>query len=107
MEVSFKTIVGDEWDDLVLCIKQALTRADIVIAMGGLGPTKDDRTREAIAAALERKLIFKKTLLQKIERRFKRRGMSMPPVNKKQAYIIEGAEILENENGPPRAQTHV
>ena len=65
MEVSFKTIVGDEWDDLVLCVKQALTRADIVIAMGGLGPTKDDRTREAIAAALERKLIFKKTLLRK------------------------------------------
>lgn len=99
MEVSFKTIVGDEWDNLVLCIKQTLTRADIIIAMGGLGPTEDDRTREAIAAALERKLIFKKTLLKKIERRFRRRGMSMPPVNKKQAYIIEGAEILENENG--------
>jgi nicotinamide-nucleotide amidase len=99
MEVSFKTIVGDEWDDLVLCIKQALSRADIIIAMGGLGPTRDDRTREAMASALKRKLIFKKTLLEKIERRFRRRGMSMPPVNKKQAYIIEGAEILENENG--------
>lgn len=99
MEVSFKTIVGDEWDYLVLCFKQALDRAGIVIAMGGLGPTQDDRTREAMAATLERKLIFNKPLLQKIEKRFKRRGMSMPPVNKKQAYIIEGAEILENKNG--------
>lgn len=99
MEVSFKTIVGDEWDNLILCIQQAITRADIVIAMGGLGPTKDDRTREATATALEKKLIFKKTLLEKIESRFKRRGMSMPPVNKKQAYVIEGAKILENENG--------
>ena len=91
MEVSYKTIVGDEWDDLVLCIQQALSRADIVIAMGGLGPTKDDRTREAFASVLERKLIFNKKLLQKIEERFKRRGHSMPSVNKKQAYLIDGA----------------
>lgn len=99
MEVSYKTIVGDEWDDLVLCIQQALSRADIVIAMGGLGPTKDDITREAFASVLERKLIFNKKLLQKIEARFKLRGHSMPSVNKKQAYLIDGAEVLENKNG--------
>ncbi|NOR21906.1 MAG: competence/damage-inducible protein A, partial [Candidatus Aminicenantes bacterium] len=67
MEVSYKTIVGDDWDDLVLSIKQAFSRTDIIIAMGGLGPTQDDRTREAFATALERKLIFNKELLQKIE----------------------------------------
>ena len=99
MEVSYKTIVGDEWDDLVLCIQQALSRADIIIAMGGLGPTKDDRTREAFASVLERKLIFKQKILKKIEGRFKRRGHSMPSVNKKQAYIIDGAEVLDNKNG--------
>ncbi len=99
MEVSYKTIVGDDWDDLFLCIKQALSRADIIIAIGGLGPTRDDRTREAFATVLERKLRFNGELLQKIEERFKRRGLSMPAVNKKQSYVIEGAEILENKNG--------
>jgi len=99
MEVSYKTIVGDDWDDLALSIKQALSRAHIIIAMGGLGPTKDDRTREAFATVLERKLIFNKELLQRIEERFKLRGLSMPEVNKKQSYVIDGAEILENRNG--------
>lgn len=99
MEVSYKTIVGDEWDDLVLGIKHALSRADMVIAMGGLGPTQDDRTREAFATVLERKLIFDKKLLKAIEERFKRRGQAMPPVNKKQAYIIEGGKVLKNDNG--------
>lgn len=99
MEVSYKTIVGDEWDDLVLSIKQALSRADIILAMGGLGPTQDDRTREAFASALERKLIYDNKLLQKIEERFKRRGLRMPPVNKKQAYIFEDAKALDNKKG--------
>jgi nicotinamide-nucleotide amidase len=99
MEVSYKSIVGDDWDDLALSIKQALSRADIIIAMGGLGPTRDDRTREAFATVLERKLIFNKELLQKINERFKRRGLSMPEINKKQSYVIDGAEILENKNG--------
>lgn len=99
MEVSYKSIVGDDWDDLELCIQQALSRADLVIAIGGLGPTRDDRTREAFASVLGRKLIFKEELLQKIKERFKRRRLSMPAVNKKQSYVIEGAEVLENKNG--------
>lgn len=99
MEVSFKTIVGDDWDDLTLCIKEALSRANLLIAIGGLGPTRDDRTREAFARVLQRKLLFKEVLLQKIEERFKRRGFKMPAVNKKQAYVIEGAEVLQNRNG--------
>lgn len=99
MEVSFKTIVGDEWDDLTQCIQESLFHAGLIIAIGGLGPTRDDKTREAFAAVLERKLIFKETLLKKIEARFKRRGLSMPLVNKRQAYIIDGAQVLENRNG--------
>jgi len=99
MDVSFKTIVGDEWDDLHLAIKEACSRADLIITTGGLGPTQDDRTREAFAKALNRKLIYKKEIFQNIEKRFKQRGMHVPPVNKKQSYIIEGAEILENKNG--------
>ena len=99
MEVSYKTIVSDDWDDLVLCLKQALARADIIVGIGGLGPTSDDRTREALASALERKLIFKKEILQKIKKRFEHRGLSMPAVNKKQAYVIERGKPLENKKG--------
>ena len=99
MEVSYKTIVSDDWDDLVLCLKQALARADIIVGIGGLGPTKDDRTREALASVLKRKLIYKKEILQKIKKRFERRGLSMPAVNKKQAYIIQGGKPLENRKG--------
>lgn len=99
LDVSFKTIVGDDWEELVLCIEEALSRSDLTIAMGGLGPTRDDRTREAFAYVLDRKLLFKKELLEKIRERFRRRGLKMPDINKKQAYVIEGAEALPNSNG--------
>jgi len=99
MNVSYKSIVGDEWDDLVCSIQAAISRADIIFSIGGLGPTQDDRTREAFAAVLEKKLVYKDELLKKIEKRFKRRGLSMPAVNKRQAYILEGSEILDNSKG--------
>ncbi|MFC2168945.1 competence/damage-inducible protein A [Acidobacteriota bacterium] len=99
MDVSFRTIVGDDWDDLILSIQSALSRADIIFTIGGLGPTYDDRTREAFSHVLGRKLIFKKELLEKIEERFRKRGIIMPRVNEKQAYIFKGAQILENRNG--------
>lgn len=99
LNVTFKTIVGDDWDSLTLCIRQSLSRADFVIAMGGLGPTRDDRTREAFAHVLGKKLHFKQEILDAIRKRFQRRGMTMPVVNKKQAYTIEGAEVLANKNG--------
>ncbi len=97
--VSFKTIVGDEWNNLTLSIDQALSRADFIIAMGGLGPTRDDRTREAFAHVLGKKLLYSEEILNTIRSRFKRRGMTMPAVNKKQAYVINGAEVLANRNG--------
>lgn len=99
IEVSFKSVVGDDKENLLRVIMEALSRSQLIIATGGLGPTQDDRTREALAEALQRKLLFHKDILEKIEERFKRRGLSMPAVNRKQAYIIEGAEALENRNG--------
>jgi nicotinamide-nucleotide amidase len=99
MIVSFKTIVSDEWDDLIRCIKDAISRSDIIFSIGGLGPTTDDRTREAFADALGKNLVLNKNLLEKIERRFARRGIAMPSINEKQAYVIEGADVLENKNG--------
>jgi len=99
LDVQIKTIVGDQWENLCLALRQALDRTDLMIATGGLGPTKDDRTREALASVLGRKLLFRDDLLRAIERRFASRQMKMPEVNKKQAYIIEDAVVLKNNNG--------
>lgn len=99
LEVSFKSVVGDLWDDLVESILTAKARAHLIFAIGGLGPTEDDKTREAFASALGREMVFKKEILEKIKSRFKRRGIKMPSVNTKQAYIIHGAEPLANNHG--------
>lgn len=99
LPVSLKTIVGDDRESLLLCIKNALLHSDILLVMGGLGPTEDDITREVLAEALSRTLIYRDDIFQKIEARFKRRGIAMPVANKKQAYILEGADVLENKNG--------
>jgi nicotinamide-nucleotide amidase len=99
MEVNFKSIVGDSRDDLTNCISNSLVRADIIFLIGGLGPTEDDRTREVVASALGKKLIFQEQILDNIRQRFKRRGFEMPSVNNKQAYIIEGSTILDNKHG--------
>jgi nicotinamide-nucleotide amidase len=99
LDVHFKTIVGDSWENLSRAIQQSLERSSILIATGGLGPTEDDRTREVLAAVLNKNLIFDKALLDKIEKRFAKRGIKMPVVNKKQAYVLENSVILENKNG--------
>ncbi|MFC2164736.1 competence/damage-inducible protein A [Acidobacteriota bacterium] len=99
LEVSFKSVVGDVPDDLQQSVLTARSRAQIIFAMGGLGPTEDDLTREAFASALGKELVFKEEILKKIESRFKRRGFAMPSVNNKQAFIIESAETLANNNG--------
>jgi nicotinamide-nucleotide amidase len=99
LDVSWKTVVGDDRQDLAISLRTALSRSDLVLVMGGLGPTEDDLTREVCAEVLERKLVFDETVFRKIEERFKRRGRTMPASNKKQAFVIENADVLENQNG--------
>jgi nicotinamide-nucleotide amidase len=99
LEVSFKAVVGDDRENLLVCLKNALVHADVLLAMGGLGPTADDITREVLAEALGRELVYRHDIFQKIEARFRRRGLAMPAANKKQAYIIQGSEVLDNKNG--------
>jgi nicotinamide-nucleotide amidase len=99
LDVDFKSIVGDQWENLTVAFTQALSRANLIMVIGGLGPTRDDKTREAWASVMGKKLIFKQQLLQNIQGRFARRKMKMPAVNKKQAYVILGSEVLENKNG--------
>ncbi|MBC7899129.1 MAG: competence/damage-inducible protein A [Saprospiraceae bacterium] len=99
VEVKLKTIVGDDEARLEETIKDALKRSDIVISTGGLGPTEDDVTRQVSARAVGRSLVFHEHLVDELRARFRRWGREMPEINKRQAYVIEGAEILPNPNG--------
>ena len=102
--VAFKTIVGDNAEDLRLRLREALRRTELVIVMGGLGPTGDDITREAVAGALGRDLVLQRDVLEGIEDRFRRRQLPMPKPNRKQAFVIRGAAVLPNKNGTAPGQ---
>lgn len=95
----FQTVVGDNRDRLLSVINTALSRADILIFSGGLGPTEDDLTKETVAEALGKKLIRDKKAEQKIADYFALRGRIPTDNNWKQADVIEGCEILYNKNG--------
>ena len=104
VEVIFKTIVGDQRERLTEAAHLALLRADIAIFMGGLGPTEDDLTREAVAEALGVGLHRDPAIVAGIERRFAARGWKMSPNNAKQADVIDGATVLPNSNGTAPGQ---
>lgn len=99
VEVMLKTIVGDDEARLEETIRDALKRADIVITTGGLGPTEDDVTRQVSGRAVGRELVYHEELEAELRERFRRWGREMPEINKRQAYVIEGADILPNPNG--------
>jgi competence/damage-inducible protein CinA-like protein len=99
VEVSFKTIVGDSLEDLTQAASVAFSRADVIIFMGGLGPTEDDLTREAVAAALGLPLRRDPVIVTWLEERFAAHGWKMAPNNLKQADVIAGATSLPNANG--------
>ena len=104
VEVSFKTIVGDRLADLAGAARTALSRAAIVIFMGGLGPTEDDLTREAVAETLGRRLRRDEAFVAWLRARFAERGWTMPENNARQGDIIEGAEMLPNKRGSAPGQ---
>ena len=99
IEVKLKTIVGDDEARLEEAIRDALKRSEIVITTGGLGPTEDDITRQVSAKAVERDLIYHDELEADLRERFRRWGRDMPEINKRQAFVIDGAEVLPNPNG--------
>lgn len=104
VEVVLKTIVGDSRERLVSVAQHALFRSDIVIFMGGLGPTEDDLTREAVAEALGLELHRDLEILTRLEQRFVSRGYKFTPNNHKQADLIAGATVLPNANGTAPGQ---
>jgi competence/damage-inducible protein CinA-like protein len=99
VDLFFKSVVGDNPGRMREVIQKALERADIVITSGGLGPTQDDLTREIVAEVTGRKLVFDDGLLQQVEEHFRRRGRTMTPNNRRQAYMPEGAIPVRNPNG--------
>jgi nicotinamide-nucleotide amidase len=102
--VAFKTIVGDRLKDLVNAIRTALARTDILVLMGGLGPTEDDLTREAVAEALSLTLRRDAAQVAALHARAATWRITMPQNNLKQADVIEGAIILPNPNGSAPGQ---
>ena len=102
--VAFKTIVGDRRKDLVNAIGAALSRADIVVLMGGLGPTEDDLTREAVAETLSLALRRNASQVAALAARAATWRIPMPENNLKQADLLEGATLLPNPNGSAPGQ---
>ena len=93
------TIMGDEMSDMVAMLHRCMARSDLIICTGGLGPTKDDLTREAIAEAFGETITLAPDLISAMEQNFRNRGQEMPETNKKQAGVIPSVTILPNPRG--------
>jgi len=95
----YQTVVGDNLDRIHGVIKTAVSRSSILIFTGGLGPTPDDLTTDAIATYFNTKLVEQPEIIEDIKIKFERRGREMTPNNRKQALIPEGALVLPNKTG--------
>jgi len=104
VEVVAKSVIGDDRDRLAEAVRAAVSRSPIVILSGGLGPTEDDVTREAVALALDRKLVLHTEIVTQIEHRFARMKRRMSEINRRQAFVIEGADVLPNDRGTAPGQ---
>lgn len=104
IEVVAKMIIGDDRARLAEAVASALQRSELIILSGGLGPTEDDVTRDAVALALGRGQQFRQDLCDAIAERFNRMKRPMAEINKRQAYLIDGADPLPNERGTAPGQ---
>jgi nicotinamide-nucleotide amidase len=99
IEVAFKSIIGDDRDELAQAVRAALERVDLLVCTGGLGPTDDDVTREVVAEVLGRTLREDPSITALIKGRFEGRGLQMPEINRRQAMVPSRAQVLENTKG--------
>ena len=104
IELRAKTVVGDNRREVAEHLRRALERVDLVIMTGGLGPTDDDVTRDALADVLGLPLVEHPAIVERLVQRFARRGFAMPAVNRRQALVIQGGVVLENPNGTAPGQ---
>lgn len=104
IELRSKTVVGDNRREVAEHLRRALDRVDLVILTGGLGPTDDDVTRDALADVVGRPLVEHGEIIERLAQRFARRGLKMPDVNRRQGLVIQGGVVLENPNGTAPGQ---
>lgn len=104
ISVKFKSIVGDDFERLASVVENAIKRCDILLITGGLGPTDDDITREAVAKALNRKLCPNEEQLKLLKRRYEKVNVVFKKNSEKQSYLIDGAEVIENGPGSAPGQ---
>jgi nicotinamide-nucleotide amidase len=98
-DVRLKVIVGDDVDELARVFESSLTWADAVVVIGGLGPTEDDLTRDAVARVLQVPLELHQDVVDRLAERYARRGMQMAEINKRQALAPRGATLIDNPMG--------
>jgi nicotinamide-nucleotide amidase len=98
-QVKYISSTGDSLDDMEEAFRLALSRAQLIITTGGLGPTDDDNTKKAIVKVFKRNLIYHEEILEDIKKRFDKRGIVMPPINQNQALLPQGAEFFPNKYG--------
>src|SRR4051812_30094669 len=98
-DIRLKAVVGDDVDELARVLAPMIGSVDLVVCTGGLGPTADDITRDAVARVLALPLDVDEAIVARIRERFSRRGIAMPDINRRQAMVPRGAAVLENANG--------
>jgi nicotinamide-nucleotide amidase len=99
IDVRMKAVVGDDLAELGAQFESALAWADVIVFTGGLGPTEDDLTRDAVAQVLGLPLDVHEATIERIRARFERRGLQMPDNNRRQGMVPRGAALLDNPNG--------
>jgi nicotinamide-nucleotide amidase len=98
-DVRLKAVVADDIEELARVLEATMAWADLIVITGGLGPTEDDITRDAVARVLATPLDVDEAIVERIRERFARRGMTMPEINRRQAMVPRGADVLPNPNG--------
>jgi nicotinamide-nucleotide amidase len=99
IDVRMKAVVGDDVAELTSLLGAALEWADVIVLTGGLGPTEDDITRDAVARVLDVTMTENEDVVSRIRQRFAKRGITMPEINRRQGMVPSGATLLENPNG--------
>ena len=98
-DIRMKAVLGDDVDELATVLTASWGVVDLIVTTGGLGPTADDITRDAISQALALPLDFHEPIAERLRARFAERGLTMPEINNRQAMVPHGATVLENRNG--------